>query len=165
MSRLAPVPGKQRRKQIQAGRSGRTEPNAADCSARDLLHPFMGAVDGAQDTACLFQEDFTSDGQRDAAGTIQELGADFSTSSRAIGKRPVGKDCTGLRPGEWRSSATATKVRNCRSSIRRVYQTDSIVSLDESHSSIYIRHRRQHEERHREADNESTVTKETPCLR
>jgi hypothetical protein len=37
----------------------------------------MGAIDGAEDAARFFQEDFTSDGQRDAAGTIQERGADL----------------------------------------------------------------------------------------
>ena len=40
---------------------------------------------------------------------------------------------------KWRSSATATKVRNWRSSIRAVYQTDSIISLDESGLASYIR--------------------------
>ena len=74
---LAPIRSQQCRKQIRAGRRGRTEPNAADRSARDLLHSFMGAVNGAEDAACLFQEDFTGDGQRDAAGTIQEPGADL----------------------------------------------------------------------------------------
>src|SRR5205807_9257467 len=38
-----------------------------------------------------------------------------------------------------RSSATAAKVRSWRSSIRAVYQTDSIVSLDESEGIPYIR--------------------------
>jgi hypothetical protein len=37
----------------------------------------MCAIDGTEDAACFFQEDFTSDGQRDAASTIKELAADL----------------------------------------------------------------------------------------
>src|SRR6185436_12000569 len=44
----------------------------------------MGAVDGAQNAACFFYEDFTSDGQRDTAGTIQELGAELFFEQRNL---------------------------------------------------------------------------------
>ena len=77
----APILGQQRRKQVKARGRRCTQPDAANRSARDLLHAFVSAVDCAEDAPCFLEEDFTSDGQRDAARPIQELGGTSSSSS------------------------------------------------------------------------------------
>jgi hypothetical protein len=75
---LVPVRREQRWKEVETRRRRGPQANPADGSARDLLHPFVRAVDGAENAPRLFEEDFTGDGQRDAAsGSIQELGADL----------------------------------------------------------------------------------------
>jgi hypothetical protein len=61
----------------------------------------MGAVDGAEDAACFFYEDLTSDGQRDAAGTIQELGAELFFEQRdLVGDGRLGQIAQACGPRE-----------------------------------------------------------------